>query len=49
MKVAELAVRRGVTFGMLYLLILGFGLFGLSRLDLDLYPDIQFPLSLIHI
>lgn len=47
MKVAELAVRRGVTFGMLYLLILGFGLFGLSRLDLDLYPDIQFPVVII--
>ncbi len=47
MNISELAVRRGVTFGMAYLIILGFGLFSLSRLDLDLYPDITFPAVVI--
>ncbi|HOI08962.1 MAG TPA: efflux RND transporter permease subunit, partial [Myxococcota bacterium] len=47
MNISELSVRRGVTFGMAYLIILGFGLFSLSRLDLDLYPDITFPAVVI--
>ncbi len=41
------AVRRGVTFGMLFLLVLGFGLFSLGRLQLDLYPDISFPTVMV--
>jgi HAE1 family hydrophobic/amphiphilic exporter-1 len=44
---SALAVRRGVTFGMVFLLVLGFGLFSLSRLQLDLYPDISFPTVMI--
>ncbi len=47
MNISELSVRRGVTFGMLYLVILGFGLFSLSRLGLDLYPDIDFPVVIV--
>lgn len=47
MNISELSVRRGVTFGMVYLIVLGFGLFSLSRLDLDLYPDITFPAVVI--
>jgi len=43
MKISRLSVRRGVTFGMIYLIVLGFGLFSLSRLNLDLFPDISFP------
>lgn len=43
MKISEVAVRRGVTFSMIFLLIVGFGLFSLSRLKLDLYPDITLP------
>lgn len=43
MKISEMSVRHGVTTGMLFLVVLGFGLFSLSRLDLDLYPDITFP------
>ncbi|NOZ87783.1 MAG: efflux RND transporter permease subunit [Deltaproteobacteria bacterium] len=44
MNLSSLAVRRGVTFLMIYLIIVGFGLFSLSRLQLDLYPDIEFPM-----
>ena len=43
MNLSELSVRRGVTFAMIYLVVVGFGLFSLSRLALDLYPDISFP------
>ncbi len=43
MSLSRLAVRRGVTFAMVYLVVLGFGLFSLARLALDLYPDISFP------
>jgi HAE1 family hydrophobic/amphiphilic exporter-1 len=43
MNISSLSVRRGVTFAMIYLVIVGFGLFSLSRLQLDLYPDVSFP------
>ncbi len=43
MKLSEVSVRRGVTFLMLYIVIVGFGIFSLMRLGLDLYPDISFP------
>ena len=44
MKLSKLSINRGVTFGMIYLIAVGFGIFGLIQLRLDLYPDIQFPL-----
>lgn len=47
MQISSLSVRRGVTFGMVYLMVVGFGLFSLSRLQLDLYPDISFPSVII--
>ncbi|MFQ6613328.1 MAG: efflux RND transporter permease subunit [Fidelibacterota bacterium] len=40
---SKLAIRRGITFSMVYLIAVGFGLFGLSSLKLDLYPNITFP------
>ena len=43
MKLAELSVRRSVTFSMVYLIVVGFGLFSLFRLKLDMYPDITYP------
>jgi len=47
MKLAELSVRRGVTFAMVFVVVLGFGLYSLSRLRLDLYPDVAFPTVLV--
>jgi hydrophobic/amphiphilic exporter-1 (mainly G- bacteria), HAE1 family len=47
MSLSSLSVRRGVTFGMIYLVVIGFGLYSLSRLQLDLYPDITFPAVMI--
>ncbi len=43
MNLGELSVKKPVTTAMLYLCVVGFGLFSLSRLPLDQYPDIEFP------
>ena len=47
MTLSSTAIRRGVTFTMVYVAAIGFGLFSLSRLKLDLYPDITFPVVLV--
>lgn len=47
-KLSELAVRRPVTFIMLSLILIGFGLYGLTQLRLDLYPDVSFPTITIY-
>ncbi len=47
MNISEFSVRRGVTVGMVCVLIFGFGMYSLSRLQLDLYPEITFPMVLI--
>jgi len=44
MKLSRLAINRGVTFAMIYIIAIGFGFFGLCQLKLDLYPDITFPM-----
>lgn len=43
MNLSELSIRRGITFFMLYILIVGAGLFGLSQLKIDLFPEIELP------
>ena len=47
MSIATLSIKRAVTFTMIYIFVVGFGLFGLSRLKVDLYPDITFPVIAI--
>ncbi len=47
MKITEVSVRRGVTFAMIYLVAVGFGLFSLIRLKLDLYPKMEFPIMAV--
>jgi len=47
MKITQTAIKRGVTFVMIYLIAIGFGLFSLARLNLDLYPELEFPLIAI--
>ncbi|MBN1352663.1 efflux RND transporter permease subunit [candidate division KSB1 bacterium] len=44
MKMTQTAIKRGVTFAMIYLIAIGFGLFSLSQLNLDLFPDLDFPM-----
>ena len=41
---ASKAVTRFITFVMAYTAAVGFGLFSLTRLPIDMYPDITFPL-----
>ena len=43
MKMTQIAIKRGVTFFMIYLIAVGFGLFSLSQLNVDLYPKMDFP------
>jgi len=47
MIITKIAIRRSITFTMLYLIAIGFGLFGLSSLKMDLYPNITFPVMAI--
>lgn len=47
MSLSSLSIRRAVTFAMIYVFVVGFGLFGLARLKIDLYPDISFPVIAI--
>ncbi|MBD3375575.1 MMPL family transporter [candidate division KSB1 bacterium] len=47
MNITKIAVRRGVTFIMIYLIAVGFGLFSLSRLNIDLYPELEFPMMAV--
>ena len=44
MKIAQSSIRRPVTTAMFYLIAVGFGLFSLVRLKLDLYPKLEFPM-----
>src|SRR4030042_4322002 len=37
------SIKRAITLTMIYIFVFGFGLFGLSRLKIDLYPDVSFP------
>jgi HAE1 family hydrophobic/amphiphilic exporter-1 len=43
-KLAELSVRYFITFTMIYLAAVGVGGFAFTRLPIDMYPDITFPL-----
>lgn len=45
---ARKAVERPVTFFMTALIVIGFGLFGLSNLQLNLYPDVSFPTITVY-
>ena len=47
MNITNMAIRRGVTFFMIYLIAVGFGLFSLSQLNVDLYPKLEFPVMAI--
>ncbi|HEX9972795.1 MAG TPA: efflux RND transporter permease subunit, partial [bacterium] len=44
MKMTDISIKKGVTFFMIYLIAVGFGLFSLIRLKIDLYPKLEFPM-----
>jgi HAE1 family hydrophobic/amphiphilic exporter-1 len=43
MQITKTAIKRGVTFLMIYIIAVGFGLFSLGRLRIDLFPSLDFP------
>ncbi|MCD4774873.1 MAG: efflux RND transporter permease subunit [Candidatus Aegiribacteria sp.] len=47
MKLPELSVKRRVTFLMVFIAILGAGIFGLTQLGVDMYPDMDFPMIMV--
>lgn len=47
-NLSKLAVERPVTFLMISLILIGFGLYGLNNLRLNLYPDVSFPTITVY-
>ncbi|MFC1544449.1 efflux RND transporter permease subunit, partial [Gemmatimonadota bacterium] len=47
MNLPALAVKRAVTFSMLFIGLTGFGLLGISLLPMDLFPNITFPVAVV--
>jgi hydrophobic/amphiphilic exporter-1 (mainly G- bacteria), HAE1 family len=47
MKLSGLAVNKAVTFSMLFLIIIGFGIFSFTQLRTALFPDIKFPVVVV--
>jgi len=44
----QLAVSRPITFMMISIILIGFGLYGLNNLRLNLYPDVSFPTITVY-
>ncbi|MCF7919771.1 MAG: efflux RND transporter permease subunit [Candidatus Cloacimonetes bacterium] len=44
MKLIDLSIKRVVLISMVYILIVGFGIYSLTQLKIDLYPDMDFPI-----
>lgn len=47
-SLSKLAVDRPITFLMTTLILLGFGIYGLQNLRLNLYPDVSFPTITVY-
>ncbi len=47
MNLPALAVKRAVTFTMIFIAFILFGILGLRLLPLDLFPDITFPIAVV--
>ena len=47
MQLAKFSIRRSVTITMIYLIIVGFGIFGLTQLKIALYPDMDIPMIVV--
>ncbi len=45
---SKLAVDRPITFLMMSLILIGFGIFGVTQLRLNLYPDVSFPTITVY-
>jgi len=48
MQLARFSIKRKVTISMIYILVVGFGLFGLTQLKMALYPNLTMPMIMIN-
>ncbi|MBN2383552.1 efflux RND transporter permease subunit [bacterium] len=48
MRLVEFALKRRVTISMIYLIVVGFGIFSLTQLKLALFPDLNLPMIMIN-
>lgn len=47
MSLSSLSVKRRITFMMVFIFIIGVGFFGLSKLGIDLFPKLEFPMVIV--
>jgi HAE1 family hydrophobic/amphiphilic exporter-1 len=47
MRITDLAINRAVTFSMIFLGVIAFGLVSLGRLNPELYPNVTFPVATV--
>ncbi len=47
MSLSSVSVRRRITFMMVFIFIIGVGFFGLSKLGIDLFPKLEFPMVIV--
>ncbi len=48
MQLARFSIKRRVTISMIYILVVGFGIFSLTQLKLALFPDLNLPMVMIN-
>ena len=48
MQLASFSIKHKVTISMIYILVVGFGIFGLTQLKLALYPNLTMPMIMIN-
>lgn len=49
MNIPRLAVKRAVTFSMVFVAMTGFGIMGLKLLPIELFPDITIPVAVVFV
>lgn len=49
MNIPRLAVKRAVTFSMVFVTMTGFGIMGLKLLPIELFPDITIPVAVVFV
>ncbi|GAK51625.1 acriflavin resistance protein [Candidatus Moduliflexus flocculans] len=48
MQLARFSIKRSVTISMVYIIIVGFGIFSLTQLKLALFPDLNMPMIMVN-
>ncbi len=48
MKLTKFSIKRNVTLMMVYLIVIGFGIFSLTQLKVEFTPDLEFPMIMVY-